>query len=196
MATRHEQSGMKLPVDVDVLREEIRKTYTDVSIDHDAEFIFPTGRWWAEELGYPQPELGRVPDATVESFAGVANPFSLGYIEPGATVLDLGCGSGFDTLIAAQQVGPSGRMIAMEMTAAMRQRTRELLAEFRALRAAVLRLYEASGASDLAGSRQEGQHVAIKLFGNLRQPVIRLDHNITFANDFFLGQAGRRRERE
>ena len=63
-----------IPVDVDVLREEIRKTYTDVSTDHDAEFIFPTGRWWAEELGYPQPELGRVPDATVESFAGVGNP--------------------------------------------------------------------------------------------------------------------------
>ncbi len=45
------------PVDIDVLREEIRKTYTDVSSDRDAEFIFPTGRGWAEEIGYPQPEL-------------------------------------------------------------------------------------------------------------------------------------------
>jgi arsenite methyltransferase len=64
-------SGM--PVDVDVLRNEIRKTYTDVSTDHDIEFIFPTGRAWAEELGYAQPELGRIPDDSVESFAGVAN---------------------------------------------------------------------------------------------------------------------------
>ena len=43
-----------MPVDVDVLREEIRKTYTDVSTDHDADFIFPTGRAWAQELGYPR----------------------------------------------------------------------------------------------------------------------------------------------
>jgi arsenite methyltransferase len=125
MATRHEQSGMKLPVDVDVLREEIRKTYTDVSTDHDAEFIFPTGRWWAEELGYPQPELGRVPDATVESFAGVANHWTLGSIEPGAVVLDLGCGAGTDLLIAAQMTGPEGRAIGVDMTPAMLERARE-----------------------------------------------------------------------
>jgi arsenite methyltransferase len=125
MATRHEQSGMKLPVDVDVLREEIRKTYTDVSTDHDAEFIFPTGRWWAEELGYPQRELGRVPDATVESFAGVANHWTLGSIEPGAVVLDLGCGAGTDLLIAAQMTGPEGRAIGVDMTPAMLERARE-----------------------------------------------------------------------
>ena len=78
------------PVDVDVLRGEIRKTYTEVSTEQDRDFIFPTGRAWAEDLGYPQPELSRVPDASVESFAGVANPFSLGSIGPGETVLDLG----------------------------------------------------------------------------------------------------------
>jgi arsenite methyltransferase len=116
MATRH---GMRTPVDVDVLREEIRKTYTDVSTDHDAEFIFPTGRWWAEELGYPQPELSRVPDASVESFAGVADHWALGRIEPGAVVLDLGCGAGTDLLIAAQMVGPPGRAIGVDMTPSM-----------------------------------------------------------------------------
>jgi arsenite methyltransferase len=116
MATRH---GMRTPVDVDVLREEIRKTYTDVSTDHDAEFIFPTGRWWAEELGYPQPELSRVPDASVESFAGVADHWALGRVEPGAVVLDLGCGAGTDLLIAAQMVGPPGRAIGVDMTPSM-----------------------------------------------------------------------------
>ena len=68
------------PVDVDVLRDEIRRTYTDVSTDQDQQFIFPTGRAWAQELGYPEPALGRVPDATVESFAGVANHWVLGRV--------------------------------------------------------------------------------------------------------------------
>lgn len=113
-----------IPVDVDVLREAIRRTYTDVSTDHDAEFIFPTGRWWAEELGYPQPELDRIPDDSVESFAGVANHWTLGRIEPGAVVLDLGCGAGTDLLIAAQMTGPGGRAIGVDMTAGMLERAR------------------------------------------------------------------------
>ena len=62
-------STTDIPVDVDVLRAEIRKTYTEVSTDQQQEFIFPTGRAWARELGYPEPELSRVLDATVESFA-------------------------------------------------------------------------------------------------------------------------------
>ena len=109
-------------VDVDVLREEIRKTYADVSSEPAKDFIFPTGRAWAEDLGYPQPELSRVPDATVESFAGVANPFSLGRIGTGQTVLDLGCGAGTDLLIAAQMTGPAGHVIGVDMTQAMLER--------------------------------------------------------------------------
>jgi SAM-dependent methyltransferase len=111
-----------IPVDVDVLREEIRRTYTDVSTDQDQEFIFPTGRAWARELAYPEPELSRVPDATVESFAGVANHWALGAIEPGSVVLDLGCGAGTDLLIAAQMTGPEGRAIGVDMTPAMLER--------------------------------------------------------------------------
>src|SRR5215218_8253547 len=110
------------PVDVEVLRDEIRKTYTDVSTDADQEFIFPTGRAWAEELGYPQPELSHVPEATVESFAGVANHWALGRVEPGSVVLDLGCGAGTDLLIAAQMAGPSGRAIGVDMTPSMLER--------------------------------------------------------------------------
>jgi SAM-dependent methyltransferase len=116
------------PIDVDVLRDEIQKTYTEVSTEQDKEFIFPTGRAWAEDLGYPD-ELSRVPPETVESFAGVANPFSLGRIEEGATVLDLGCGAGTDLLIAAQMVGPAGRVIGIDMTAAMVERARRSAAE-------------------------------------------------------------------
>jgi SAM-dependent methyltransferase len=117
-------STTELPVDVDVLREEIRKTYTDVSTDHEQQFIFPTGRTWAQELGYPEPELTGVPDATVESFAGVANHWTLGRIEPGSVVLDLGCGAGTDLLIAAQMTGSAGRVIGVDMTPAMLDRAR------------------------------------------------------------------------
>jgi arsenite methyltransferase len=114
----------EVTVDVALLRSEIEKTYTEVSTDPAKDFIFPTGRPWAEDLGYPQPELSRVPEATVESFAGVANPHSLGRIEEGATVLDLGCGAGTDLLIAAQMVGPSGRAIGVDMTSSMLDRAR------------------------------------------------------------------------
>ena len=114
-----------IPVDVDVLREEIRKTYTDVSTDQDQAFIFPTGRAWARDLGYPEPELARVPDATVESFAGVANHWLLGRAEPGSVVLDLGCGAGTDLLIAAQMAGRGGHVIGVDMTPAMLDRARE-----------------------------------------------------------------------
>jgi arsenite methyltransferase len=117
-------SPTEAPVDVEVLREEIRKTYTEVSTDQDQDFIFPTGRPWAQELGYPEPQLSRVPDATVESFAGVANHWLLGRIDPGAVVLDLGCGAGTDLLIAAQMTGPAGRVIGIDMTASMLDRAR------------------------------------------------------------------------
>ena len=106
-------------VDVDVLRDEIRRTYTDVSAQQGQEFIFPTGREWARELRYPEPELSRIPDATVQSFAGVANHWLLGRPEPGAVVLDLGFGAGTDLLIAAQMTGPGGRAIGVDMTLAM-----------------------------------------------------------------------------
>jgi len=107
------------PVDVDVLRDAIQQTYTDVAGAAGQEFIFPTGRAWARELDYPEPELSRVPDATVDGFAGVANHWRLGRIDPGAVVLDLGCGAGTDLLIAAQMTGHRGRVIGVDMTPSM-----------------------------------------------------------------------------
>jgi SAM-dependent methyltransferase len=124
-------STADLPVDVNVLREEIRKTYTEVSTEQEEEFIFPTGRAWAQELSYPEPELSRVPDATAESFAGVANHWTLGRVEPGSVVLDLGCGAGTDLLIAAQMTGPAGRVIGVDMTPAMLDRARDSAREMR-----------------------------------------------------------------
>ena len=124
-------SATGIPVDVDVLRHEIQRTYTEVSTDQEQAFIFPTGRAWARDLDYPEPELSRVPEATVASFAGVANPFALGELEPGQTVLDLGCGAGTDLLIAAQMVGRGGGVIGVDMTPAMLDRSRQSAAEMR-----------------------------------------------------------------
>jgi len=87
-------------VDVELLKIEIKKMYAAVSQAPDNEFIFPTGRAWAEDLDYPD-ELARVPETAAESFAGVANPFALGRLETGEDVLDIGCGAGTDTLVAA-----------------------------------------------------------------------------------------------
>ena len=133
-------SDISTPVDVVVLREEIRKTYTDVSTDPGTDFIFPTGRAWAEQLGYPEPELSRIPDATVESFAGVANHWRLGRVEPGEVVVDLGCGAGTDLLIAAQMTGETGRVIGIDMTGSMLARAGESAA---AMGLASVELHEA-----------------------------------------------------
>jgi SAM-dependent methyltransferase len=112
-----------LGVNVDVLKREIKKTYASVSQEPQRDFVFPTGRVWAEDLDYPA-ELTHVPEGAVESFAGVANPFSLGRLGPGEQVLDLGCGAGTDSLIAAQMVGPEGSVTGIDMTAEMLEKAR------------------------------------------------------------------------
>jgi SAM-dependent methyltransferase len=119
--------AMDANIDLDLLKSEIKKTYACVSAEPQREFIFPTGRAWAEDLGYP-PELADVPEGAVESFAGVANPFSLGRLQQGERVLDLGSGAGTDSLVAAQMVGEEGRVIGIDMTQEMLAKAREAAA--------------------------------------------------------------------
>ena len=115
--------SVEVDIDVDLLKSEIKKTYASVSDEPEREFIFPTGRAWAEDLGYP-PELANVPDAAAESFAGVANPWQLGRLAAGERVLDLGSGAGTDSLVAAQMVGEQGSVTGIDMTPEMLAKAR------------------------------------------------------------------------
>jgi arsenite methyltransferase len=115
-------------IDVDLLKTEIKKTYSSVSDEPGRDFIFPTGRAWAEDLGYPA-ELANVPDSAVESFAGVANPWTMGRLSAGERILDLGSGAGTDSLVAAQMVGADGRVTGIDMTAPMLAKARAAAAE-------------------------------------------------------------------
>lgn len=115
-------------IDVEVLKSEIKKIYSSVSEEPEKDFVFPTGRAWAEDLEYPA-ELANVPERAAESFAGVANPFSLGRLAPGERVLDLGCGAGTDSLVAAQMVGEQGHVTGIDMTPPMLAKARAAAAE-------------------------------------------------------------------
>ena len=111
--------AVEVEIDVEVLKCENKKTYARVSQEPDEDFVFPTGRGWILDLGYPPDLVDRLPEAAAESFAGVANPFALGRLEPGEAVLDVGSGAGTDSLVAAQMVGPEGRVTGVDMTPEM-----------------------------------------------------------------------------
>jgi arsenite methyltransferase len=111
-------------VDAEQLREQVREKYREVAAQPSATFHFHTGRPLAARLGYDTAVVDTLPDRAVESFAGVGNPFSLRRLEPGARVVDVGSGAGFDSFIAAGQVGPDGQVVGIDMTTEMLQKSR------------------------------------------------------------------------
>lgn len=111
-------------LDADALRREVSKKYRDVATDPGGRFHFHTGRHLARHLGYDEKTTGSLPDAAVESFAGVANVFSLRSVHEGDRVVDLGAGAGFDCFVAARQVGPAGKVVGVDMTKEMLDKSR------------------------------------------------------------------------
>jgi arsenite methyltransferase len=111
-------------VDAVALREQVKKKYREVALDPQAKFHFHTGRYLASRLGYDDAFVRSLPDAAVESFAGVANPFALRRLANGERVVDVGSGGGFDSFVAADQVGPAGRVVGVDMTEEMLTKSR------------------------------------------------------------------------
>ena len=128
MATTSETetaTGAGWTVDPEALRTQVRDKYREVALDPGGTHHFHTGRPLARILGYPDDEVDALPDEAVESFAGVANPFSLRTLGAGERVVDVGSGGGFDTFVAAGQVGADGAVIGVDMTAEMLDRARD-----------------------------------------------------------------------
>ena len=104
---------------LDTLRHAIQEEYAAVALDPGRGFHFHTGRHLAALLGYDESWLAAVPEASIAAFAGTGNPFRLGALKPDERVVDVGCGAGIDSLIAAHMVGPTGQVIGVDMTPAM-----------------------------------------------------------------------------
>jgi SAM-dependent methyltransferase len=121
-------SSISCPVDLDTqkLQAAVADMYTRVAREPEGDFHFHRGPEYASRaLGYDAEELGALPERSTRSFAGVGNPLAIGPLAPGETVLDIGSGSGTDLLLAARRVGPTGRVIGVDMTEDMRDRCRE-----------------------------------------------------------------------
>jgi ubiquinone/menaquinone biosynthesis C-methylase UbiE len=110
----------------------VEQMYTDVATQPGRIFHFPTGRLACLFVGYPRDLLDRIPATAVESFAGVGYPFAANVVRAGDTVLDIGSGSGTDTLIASLLVGEQGIVHGLDMTEAMRTKLHQNVARMKA----------------------------------------------------------------
>ena len=116
-------------LDVNVLRQAIQEEYNEVASHPHKGFHFHTGRPLARMLEYLDEWLEGIPESCIESFAGTGNPFSLGELSSGERIVDVGCGAGIDSLIAAKKVGPNGRVIGVDMTSSMLKKSRRAAEE-------------------------------------------------------------------
>jgi len=108
-----------IDIDNDTVRDAIREEYSLVASAPDGDFHFHTGRKLIGVVGYLDEWLEGIPEPSIESFAGTGNPFSMGVLKPGENVVDVGCGAGIDSLIAAKMVGPEGHVVGIDMTPEM-----------------------------------------------------------------------------
>jgi arsenite methyltransferase len=120
---KEETQACALP-DIGELRQAIQAEYSAVATDPHRGFHFHTGRKLASILRYDEVWLDGIPEESIESFAGTGNPFLVDQISRGERVVDIGCGAGIDTFIAAKAVGPTGSVIGVDMTSEMLAKAR------------------------------------------------------------------------
>lgn len=106
------------------IRNQIRERFGQIARSPASERVFPVGPSSAKNLGYDANEIDALPSEVTESFSGMGNPLALGHLAVGQTVLDLGCGAGLDSILAARQVRPTGEVVAVDMTEAMLDKAR------------------------------------------------------------------------
>lgn len=104
------------------IQEKIKQKYVAVAKSPEGKFNYPTGKKGLKQQGYPAEIIRDIPDPILESFCGVGNPFTIGSINQGDVVLDIGCGAGFDSLVAARMVGSEGEVTGIDITAEMIER--------------------------------------------------------------------------
>ena len=109
------------------IRAAVQDMYSVVARNPTVPLHFPVGRNACEIAGYTEEQLSSLPGESLESFAGVGYPFAASVIKPGQTVLDVGSGSGTDVLIASKMVGSSGKIYALDLTVAMREKLESIL---------------------------------------------------------------------
>jgi len=114
----------------DQIRNQIRERFGRIARSPASERVFPVGPVSAKNLGYDTDEIDALPSEVTESFSGVGNPLALGELAAGQTVLDLGCGAGLDSILAARRVGPTGKVISIDMTRAMLDKAQQNAASF------------------------------------------------------------------
>ncbi|MBI5166516.1 MAG: methyltransferase domain-containing protein [candidate division NC10 bacterium] len=111
------------------IREAVKRKYGEVASTSQGPFPFPVGKEFAKSCGYPEGKLDSLPESLTESFAGIGCPVSFADLTPGEVVLDLGSGAGLDAVLAAEKVGPTGKVIGLEMAGDMLKKARRNVQE-------------------------------------------------------------------
>jgi SAM-dependent methyltransferase len=116
--------------DVTGIQDAVRKKYADIAVSAEGRFNYPTGKAGALSQGYDPAVIGSMPVELIESFCGVGNPFPLGPINAGETVLDIGCGAGFDLIVASRMVGERGMVCGIDLTPEMAEKAKRNLRHY------------------------------------------------------------------
>ena len=121
---------MAAQIDAKQIQDAVREKYSEVSSSAQGKFNYPTGRDGAILHGYDPAVIQSMPDELIRSFCGVGNPFSLGPINMGDTILDVGCGAGFDLIVASRMVGHIGRVCGIDLTPKMADKAKDNLNQY------------------------------------------------------------------